>query len=168
MTRVIYGGVGRHQLTVDFFTSAVTISLIQPREQDSQTRCTRTFHLPLFPSLAPGPPHEQGGHDPPVYSCLPKSHRKGGYLCSFRKCSSVVVSPHAQHILRAVVEFGKAIELAVLEVNWGLVDPIEGSLCLVGFVHERLESLSTQVKVPSSPQVHSLSVLLDFIFNIQG
>lgn len=113
------------------------------------------------------------GHDLPLSAPVSQKHTGDdgffdGYLCSFSKCSSIVVSPHSQHILSAVVEFRKAIEFAVLEVNRGLVDPIEGSLRLVRFVHERLESLSTQVKVSRSPQVYGLSVLLDFIFNVQG
>lgn len=88
-------------------------------------------------------------------------------LGSFSKFSSIVVSSHSQDILGAIVEFGEAIEFTVLEVDGGLVDSIQGSLCLVGFVHERLEGLSTQVEVSRSPKVQGLPILLDLVFNVQ-
>lgn len=129
----------------------------------------RAFHPPPLLSLTWASSGEGRTRSATVYPSLLK-HTDGGlsegYLCSFSKCGSIVVSSHPQHIFSAVVEFRKAVEFAVLEVNWGLVDPVEGSLSLICFVHERLESLSTQVKVSCSPQVHGLSILLDFIFNV--
>lgn len=89
------------------------------------------------------------------------------YLGSFSELSSIVVPTHPQDILGAIVELGEAVEFTVLEVDWGLVDSIEGSLCFIGFVHERLEGLSTQVKVACPPKVQGLPILLDLIFNVQ-
>lgn len=89
------------------------------------------------------------------------------YLGSFSKSSSIIISPHSQDVLGAIVELREAVEFTVLEVDWRLVDTIEGSLCLIGFVHERLEGLSTQVKVSCPPKVQGLPILLDLIFNVQ-
>lgn len=88
-------------------------------------------------------------------------------LGSFSKFSSIVVSPHSQDILGTVVEFREPIEFTVLEVDGGLVDSIEGSLCLIGFVHKRLEGLPTQVEVSCPPKVQSLPILLDLILNVK-
>lgn len=78
------------------------------------------------------------------------------HLCGLGVFGGVVIAAHAQHVLRAVVELGEAVELAVAVVDAGLVDATQGRLSVVGAVEERLEDLSAQVKVPRAPQVEPL------------
>lgn len=169
VTRAVLGVWGRSQLTEK--CGLLLDHSPRPTEGTGSPMCVAgepsVLHLSLLLTWASS--GEGRARPATVLPSLPRRTDGGlseGYLRSFSECGSIVVSSHPQHILSAVVEFRKAVEFAVLEVNQGLVDPVEGSLRLICFVHERLETLSTQVKVSHSPQVHGLSILLDFIFNV--
>jgi hypothetical protein len=132
--------------------------------------------LRLSSVTAPHRTSEGKGHPKDSLQMFPYKKTEAGpaarmvsahYLGSLSESSSIVVSPHSQDILGAVVELREAVEFTVLEVDWRLVDAIEGSLGLIGFVHERLQGLSTQVKVSCPLKVQGLPVLLDLIFNVQ-
>lgn len=80
----------------------------------------------------------------------------------------IVITAHAEHVLRAVVELGEAVELAVAVVDAGLVDAAQRRASVVGAVKERLEDLSAQVKVPCASQVESLRWGSDLVLQISG
>lgn len=82
--------------------------------------------------------------------------RSSAYFCGLGVLGGVVIATHAEHVLRAVVELGEAVELAVAVVDAGLVDAAQRRLSVVGAVEEWLEDLSAQVKVPCASQVESL------------
>ncbi len=90
------------------------------------------------------------------------------YLGSPGILGSVIIPAHAQHVLRAVVELREAVELAVAVVNGWLVDTAEGGLGLVGAVEERLENLSTLVKVSCASQMELLCRWTDLILQVCG
>lgn len=78
------------------------------------------------------------------------------YLGSPGIFGSVIVPAHTQHVLCAVVELREAVELTVAVINVWLVDTIERGLGLIGTVEERLENLSTLVKVSCASQIELL------------
>lgn len=90
------------------------------------------------------------------------------YLGSPGVLGSVVIPAHAQHVLRAVVELREAVELTVAVVDGWLVDTTEGGLGLVGAVEERLENLSTLVKVSGASQVELLCRRTNLILEVCG
>lgn len=90
------------------------------------------------------------------------------YLGSPGIFGSVIVPAHAQHILRAVVELRKAVKLTVAVVNGWLVDTTQGGLGLIGAVEERLENLSTLVKVSCASQMELLCGWTNLILQVGG
>lgn len=70
------------------------------------------------------------------------SLERSAHLCGLGVFGGVVIAAHAEHVLRAVVELGEAVELAVAVVDAGLVDAAQGGLSVVCAVEERLEDLS--------------------------
>lgn len=85
------------------------------------------------------------------------------HLCSTGVLCGVVVAPHAQHILGAVVELREAVELAVVEVDGWLVDAIEGGVRLIGAVQKRLQEQAARVKVSGSADVDPLARRTHFV-----
>ena len=88
------------------------------------------------------------------------------YLGSLGIFGSVIISAHAQHVLRAVIELGEAVELTVAVVDGRLVDATEGGQGLVSAVEERLENLSALVEVPRASQIELLCRRTDFILQV--
>lgn len=75
------------------------------------------------------------------------------YLCSIDIFGGVVISAHTQHILCAVVKLREAIELAVGEVDRGLVDAIQRGVGLVGAVEEGLKLQAALLEISTPTQV---------------
>ncbi|TNN74295.1 hypothetical protein EYF80_015538 [Liparis tanakae] len=67
-----------------------------------------------------------------------------------------------------VVELGEAVELTVGVVDGRLVDAAEGRQGLVGAVEERLQDLSTLVKVSGASHMQLLRRWTDFILQVCG
>ena len=92
----------------------------------------------------------------------------GTYLSRLCIFWSIIIPAHAQHILRAVVEFREAIELTVAVVNGRLVDTTEGGVGLICVVEERLENLATPVKVSCASQMELLCRWTNLILQVCG
>lgn len=85
------------------------------------------------------------------------------YLSSLGKCWPVVAATNAQHVLGAVEELREAIELAVVEVDWGLVNAIQGGLAGVGAGQQGAQHRPTSSPVSLSSDVKDLAVPLHHI-----
>lgn len=85
------------------------------------------------------------------------------YLSSLGKCWPMVVATDAQHILGTVEELREAIELAVVEVDWGLVNAVQGGLAGVGAGQQGAQHRPTSGPVSLSPEVKDLAVSLHHI-----
>lgn len=90
------------------------------------------------------------------------------YLGSSGIFGSIIIPAYPEHILRAVVELGEAVELTIDVVNGGLVDTTEGGLGLIGAVEEGLENLPTLVKVSCASQVETLCRRTNLILQVCG
>lgn len=85
------------------------------------------------------------------------------YLSSLGKCWPVVAATDAQHILCAVKKLREAIELAVVEVNWRLVNAIQRGLAGVGAGQQGAQHRPTSGPVPLSSDMQDLAVPLHHI-----
>lgn len=85
------------------------------------------------------------------------------YLSSPGKCWPVIAATNAQHILRTVKKLRETIELAVVEVNWRLVDAIQWSLAGVRASQQRAQHCPTSGPVSFSSDMQDMAVPLHHI-----
>lgn len=85
------------------------------------------------------------------------------YLSSLGKCWPMIAATNAQHILCTVKKLREAVELAVVEVNWRLIDAIEWGLAGVGASQQGAQHCPTRHPVSSSSDMQDLAVPLHHI-----
>lgn len=90
------------------------------------------------------------------------------YLSSLGKRWPVVAAADAQHVLSTIEEFREAIELAVVEVDWGLVNAVQGGLAGVGAGQQGTQHRPTSGPVSLSSDVKDLAVPLHHICEAHG
>lgn len=90
------------------------------------------------------------------------------YLRSLGKCWPMVAATDAQHILRTVKKLRETVELAVVEVNWWLVDAIQGGLAGVRASQQGAQHCPTSRPVSFSSHMQDLAVPLHHICESHG
>lgn len=80
----------------------------------------------------------------------------------------MVAATNAQHILCTVKKLGEAIELAVVEVNWRLVDAIQRGLAGVGASQQRAQHCHSGRPVSFAPDMQDLAVSLHHVCEAHG
>lgn len=90
------------------------------------------------------------------------------HVSSLGKCWPVVAATNAQHILRTVKKLRETVELAVVEVNWRLVDAIQRGLAGVGASQQGAQHCPTGRPVSFAPDVQDLAVPLHHVCEAHG